>query len=531
MRKIICVISAVLIALTAVTISGCSDDGLDAILMMDISENPKTLDPQQADGSNSVQIVLNVFMGLMRYGIDGTVQCGAAESYTVSEDNLTYRFKLREDIFWTSCGGFEAQCTAKDFVYGFKRLFSKSTKAPRANEYYCIKYSEELYNGKIIDESYFGVKALSDFELEIELNYASPRFLQLLCEAPAMPCNEEFFNSARGKYGLSAECTASNGAFYVRKWNFDPYASTDVNNVILSRNPKNAEAFGVCPSSVRFFIEDEEDFIGDFLSGETNIIAVSNEEKTKIVGSFNCEEFSSITVGLSFNEDHPLFKSLDFRKALALAIPRDRISEALKDFESAGGIVPKRTSLFGANYREKAGLCKISEYDASMAEEHFKAAKDDIDTTLLRGARIITKSSDAHTAAQYITQEWQRLGFYCQLEQLSESEFNRRLAEKSYEIAITELAGGYDSPAAYLEKLSTTLLPEDSDMTTLLESAYLSERNGFAIYLAAEQIFINNSVFIPLYYKNDYFFTDEDVYDVIYNPFTKTIDFSYGKKK
>ncbi|MCH5203567.1 MAG: peptide ABC transporter substrate-binding protein [Oscillospiraceae bacterium] len=529
MRKLFCGILAVLMTITAITISGCSDNGLDAVLMIDISENPKTLDPQQANDSNSVQIVLNVFMGLMRYGMDGSVQCGTAESYTKSDDDLTYNFKLREDVFWTNCEGFEKQCTAKDYVFGFRRLFSRTTKAPRASEYFCIKNSEELNNGKIITDNYFGVKAISDFELEITLDYANPRFLQLLCEAPAMPCNEEFFDSTRGKYGLSAECTASNGAFYVRKWNFDPYASTDVNNVILSRNSKNADVFGVCPSSVRFFIEDEEDFIGDFLSGETNIIALANKDKSKIVGNYNCEEFSSITVGLTFNESYSLFESLDFRKALALSIPRENMNGALKDFEAAGGIVPKRTSIFGQNYREKAGLCKIPDYNADEAAAYFKAAKSSIDTTLLRGARIITKSSDAHTAAQYIMQEWQRIGFYCQLELLSESEFNRRIANGAYEIAVTELTGGYDSPAAYLEQISAELLQED--ISSLLDSAYIAENDGVGIYFAIEQIFINNAVFIPLYYKNEYFFTDKDIYDVIYNPFTKTIDFSHGKMK
>lgn len=530
-KRIFCGILAVFLLLTVFTISGCSNDGLDAILMMDISENPKTLDPQQADDSNSVQIVLNVFMGLMRYAADGSIECGVAESYTKSDDELTYTFKLREDVFWTSCGGFEAQCTAKDFVYGFRRLFSRITKAPRASEYFCVKYSEELYDGKIVNDNFFGVKALSDFELEIELNYANPRFLQLLCEAPAMPCNEEFFDSVRGKYGLSAECTASNGAFYVRTWNFDPYASTDVNYVILSRNSKNADVYGVCPSSVRFFIEDEEDFIGDFLSGETNIIAVANEDRAKISGNFNCDEFSSITVGLTFNDNSPLFESLDLRKALALSIPRDRIMQALKDFETAEGIVPKRTSLLGENYREKSGLCKIADYNADEAAAHFRLAKNDIDSTLLRGVRIITKSEDAHTAAQYITQEWQLLGLYCQIEKLSESEFNKRIASGNYEIAITELAGGYDSPAAYLEQLSTVFLQGDTDIDALLNSAFLAEKDGFSIYLAAEQIFINNVAFIPLYYKNEYFFTDKDIYDVVYNPFTKTIDFSYGKMK
>lgn len=514
----------------AVTIlSGCSDDGLDAVLAYDIGENPKTIDPQQANDPNSVQIVQNVFMGLMRYGADGSVQLGAAESYTVSEDELTYNFKLREDVFWTNCAKLERQCTAKDFVFGFRRLFDTSTNSPRAKEYLCIKNAEEMYIGKYISEDNFGVKAINDFELEITLDYADPRFLQLLCEAPAMPCNEEFFNDARGKYGLSAECTPSNGAFYVREWYFDPYASTDVNHVFLYRNSKNAEVFEVCPAAVKLFIEDKEDFIGDFLSGDTSCIAVSNEERSKISGNYIYKEFSSITVGLTFNEKYELAENLDFRKALELSIPREKLSQAMKDFKGAEGVIPRGTKLYGENYREQAGVCDIPGYDPDEAEALFKTIRSTVDSKLLRGARVITKSDDAHTAAQYITQEWQSLGFYCQLEELSESEFNSRIAEGTYEMAITELSGGYDSPEAYLGQLNAGENKEALDL--LLSSAYLSKDGGADIYRKAEQLIIDNCAFIPIYYKNEFFITEKDVSDVIYDPFTKTIDFTRGKIK
>ncbi len=514
----------------AVTVlSGCSDDGLDAVLAYDIEENPKTIDPQQANDPNSVQLVQNVFMGLMRHGADGSVQLGVANSYTVSEDELTYNFKLRQDVYWINCSGLERQCTAKDFVFGFKRLFDRSINSPRAVEYLCIKNAKDMYSGKFVKDENFGVKAKGDFELEITLEYADPRFLQLLCEAPAMPCNEEFFNETRGKYGLSDECTPSNGAFYVKEWYFDPYASTDVNHVFLYRNSKNAEVFEVCPAAVKLFIEDKEDFIGDFLSGDTSCIAVSNEERAKISGNYIYKEFSSITVGLTFNENYELAANSDFRKALELTIPREKLAQAIKDLKSAEGVIPRGTNINGENYRDKAGVCDIPEYDPDKAEALFKIVRSTVDSKLLRGARIITKSDDAHTAAQYITQEWQSLGFYCQLEELSESEFNSRIAEGSYEMAITELSGGYDSPEAYLGQLNAGENKEALD--SLLSSAYLSKDGGADIYRKAEQLVIDNCVFIPIYYKNEFFITEKDVSDVIYDPFTKTIDFTRGKIK
>ena len=33
-----------------------------------------------------------------------------------------------------------------------------------------------------------------------------------------MPCDEEFFNSTRGTYGLNASSTLSSGSFYIYNW-------------------------------------------------------------------------------------------------------------------------------------------------------------------------------------------------------------------------------------------------------------------------------------------------------------------------
>ena len=119
--KLFVKIIAVFTALTiAATLTACrKDDGLGRIFKYDISANPTTLDPQQASEPNSNTIIANMFTGLVEIAQDGSVQKGAAEDYSVSKDGLTYDFKIRRDIYWIDGGGFEKQCTANDFVFGF----------------------------------------------------------------------------------------------------------------------------------------------------------------------------------------------------------------------------------------------------------------------------------------------------------------------------------------------------------------------------------------------------------------------------
>lgn len=532
MKKTAAALAAAVLLISA---SGCrEDDGMNEIFSYDISSNPGTLDPQQANDPYSELVIENVFMGLLTLGADGSVNGGAASDFTVSADGLTYNFKLRQDIYWSDGREFEKQCTAKDFVYGFKRLFLPETSAPRAKDYYCIKNSEPFHRGMIADSALLGVRAKGDFELEITLEYPNSRFLSMLTEPPAMPCCEEFFLGSQGKYGLSAKCTPSNGAFYLKTWNYDPNAITDTNFLVLGRNSKNAEACGVCPSALNFFIVDEDDFIGDFLKGTTDCISVENNDKSLIKGDFGCEEFGSITCGLIFNGDFELFRNEDFRKALALLADRETMISALSGFEAAGGLVPKYVSMLDKSYRELVGDNRLPGYDAESARKIFSECRSSLDLGLFSGARIIVPDNAAETAVSYIMQEWQReFGFYCVVD--SEN-YSQRLKSGDFDIALLELTGSYNSPAAYLEQFTAGnsgnyIKYDDSAFEELLkraeESANLSA--SAAVYRMAEQMLIDKAVFVPLYYKNEYFFTVKGSEGIIYNPFSGIINFNSAK--
>lgn len=534
LRKAAAVIIA---AVICINLCGCGGGNLDKSFKYNISANPGTLDPQQADDPISDMIIGNVYLGLLRVAEDGSVVNGAAYEYSVSEDGLVYNFKLREDIYWVSVGDYETQCTARDFVYGFKRLFLPETQAARAAEYFCIKNSESFHES---GTGSLGVAAKGDFELEITLDYPNPRFPAMLAEPPAMPCCEEFFLDARGKYGLSAKCTPSNGAFYVRTWQYSRDNTTDsVNRLVLSRNSKNAEALEICPSSLNFYIRNENRHIKDFIAGNTDCIAVTNDDMERISGKYNCDEFSSISCGLVFNMEFEPFRNDDFRRAMTLLANRDEMATAVPEFNPAAGVVPDYVSVDGKSYRETVGGCTFPEYDPQRARELFRSAKPQLDLSLFTGARVIVCSAASRTAASYILQEWQReFGFYCTVETLNEADFKARLQRGTYEIAVVELSGKYNSPAAYLEQFCGGDIRNygrfsDSTYDEMFENANESAGSLESIreFKKAEQYLIDNSAFLPLFSKNEYFLTSPDSSDIVYNPFSKTIDFSKAKMK
>ena len=57
---------------------------------------PKTLDPHGVSGTWENYIVGDAFMGLLTDAADAKPIPGAAESWTISDDGLTYTFKIRD---------------------------------------------------------------------------------------------------------------------------------------------------------------------------------------------------------------------------------------------------------------------------------------------------------------------------------------------------------------------------------------------------------------------------------------------------
>lgn len=539
MTKLIKIIAAALAVCVCMTsFSGCrEEDGSGGIFKYDIALNPDSLDPQTAANTESDLIIAGIYKGLLVSNPDGSLGEGVAEDYTVSEDGLVYRFKLRQDVWWADSGEFEAQCTAHDFVFAFRRLFDPTTRAARASEYYCIKNAEHVNRGRIPVVSEIGVRAIGDFELEITLDYPNPQFPVLLTQTPAMPCNEEYFIYAQGKYGLSAETTPSNGAFYVRTWAYDPYTITDNNHIILRRNHKNNEVSQIYPSGLNFFIVDEGRFVSDFISEVTSCIAVTDEQAMRIDGDYTVQDYSNITVGMIFNTDYEVFRNADFRRALASLVNRNDIRGALAHYEPAEGVVPAEVSLLDQSYREYAGKSAYIEYSTSRAKYFYNNALPSLNTDLFVGARIILPDDSSSDAVAYIMQEWQKqLGFYCVVEVLSPADYNKRLQSGDFEIAVAELTGGYNSPEAYLKSFTRDSSGNyggyySAEFERILKQAgravELSESAD--MYVSAENLLLSEAAFIPLYYKNEYFFIGEDMWDIFYNPFTKTIDFSQAK--
>ena len=104
----------------------------------------------------------------------GNLVPSVAEDWSVSQDGLTYTYKIRKGVKWYTSDGEEyADVTAKDFVTGLKHAADS-----KAGALYLVQDSiaglSDYLSGANKDFSNVGVKAIDDHTLQYTLKKPEP---------------------------------------------------------------------------------------------------------------------------------------------------------------------------------------------------------------------------------------------------------------------------------------------------------------------------------------------------------------------
>lgn len=527
-------ITAVMILNVLTIFTGCEeDDGSGHTFKYNLSSNPQNLDPQLASDESSIMVIENIMSGLVKKGSDGSIQPDAAKSYTISDDGLVYTFELKDDIYWESAADYTGKLTAEDFVFAFQRIYdSKALFSPYINDFLCIKNAEAVSKGSLSKDK-LGVTATSDDTLQIELENPSFDFLEKLTLTGAKPCSKAFFEFTKGRYGLSAETTASNGAFYLKEWNYDPY--WDNNYMILRRNKSNSENYFTYPYSLNFFIKSGTDTnMSEFTAGDIDCTVVSNYDKKAFVKN-QYESYATKTYGLIFNTNSKYLASKSIREALSSSFVR--VESQNPDYVSGSGIIPAGISVAGRKYRELVSDEGLNLYDKGKALSLWNSELKANNYVSIDGLKItVPESFGEPTLISGITEQWQQnLEFYCGVEVVSENEYQLKLSNGTYDIALVEIQSESGTASGFFDYFSSNndLITPNTRYAVAGAVAQISKAENLGkateLYTNAEQTIIDSYEFIPICYGNEYFIYPDNVTDLIYDPITHSIDFSEAK--
>ena len=260
------------------------------------SSGPFTLEPVMVPGDNATLWLTDLLYGtLMRPTPDGTdLYPYLCDSYEISEDGLTYTFKLKQGVKFSD----GTDVTVDDWVFSLLR--ARDTKES---------------NWEVSVENIKDVKAVDASTLEITLNHVSESFL----------ADMSMFNTAvQSKAYIEKIGEEENqikpmgtGPYMIQEWEIGSH-------IYLEKNPYFFDADKVKTQYVHFnIVPDTANRILQLKSGEADIIdnipfnniaELNNEPGITAMGIGSTE-----TQYLCMNYKHPILKDVRVRHALRYA--------------------------------------------------------------------------------------------------------------------------------------------------------------------------------------------------------------------
>jgi oligopeptide transport system substrate-binding protein len=488
-------------ALTGISTAG---PGAEKILRIGNQTEPAELDPHLIRGLPEFRIVWALSEGLV--ALHPTTMepiPGAARSWEVSEDGLTYRFHLQPDGKWSNGDPVEA----RDFVFAFRRVLRPEVASPYASLLFVLRNGRAFYEGTIDDFSAVGVRAPSPGLLELELEHPVPYFLRILnlpVWHPVHPPTIRAFDPEGGKAtGWSRPGHhIGNGPFQLEDWRLNQ-------RIDLRRNPHYWDAARVRLDGIAFLpvsnaYTEERAFRAGLIDVTSGIpmekverLIESGDPHLQIAPDFGVYYFG-------FNVRHPPLDDPRIRRALSLVVDRSVITDNIRrrgesvahHFTPPGiegyqpPVVPRKNApkarqlLAEAGYPEGAGFPRL---------------------------RLLFNTSETHRPISEALQAmWAReLGIHIVLENTEWRTYLDRRSRGDFQIIRAGWIGDYLDPSTFLDLWRSDSTHNyygwsDPDYDQKLDAAAAESdpERRMNLLAGAERIFLEDDLVIPIFFYN-----------------------------
>ncbi|SMF40673.1 peptide ABC transporter substrate-binding protein [Paenibacillus barengoltzii] len=479
----------------------------DQTLRINLSAEPPTFDPAQAQDSQANTVLKLMYEGLTRMDESGQVIPAAAENWDI--DGTKYTFHLRKDAKWSNGD----PVTANDFVFAWERVLSPNTDpaAPYAYQLYYLKNAQEYNEGTITDFSQVGVKAVDDYTLEVELVAPTPYFLGLTSFYTFYPVHQSVKDDP--KWAVDQSKMIVNGAFTLTNWvkgqtievtkneNYWDKANIKLNKITMSLVNSSA-------TELASYQNNELDRAGA-PNGEipTDQIPIL---KDQLKDELDIKGIAS-TYYYEFNVTAKPFDNVNIRRAFSMAIDRQKIVDnvTLGGQVPAFGFVPPGIKGVNDEYRNE----HKDDYFAENLEEAKKLLEQGMQEegyTKLPEITLTYNSSEAHKKiALAVADMWKtNLGVDVKTENQEWAVFIENRQNLNYQIARAGWSADYNDPMTFLDMWVTGGGNNDTGFSNeeydkLIQEAKTTDDMAVRDknFARAEEILIKeNQVLMPIYY-------------------------------
>lgn len=381
------VLAAIAVGVLLLYPSPEDNPGAGRALHRGLGSAPDSFDPHKARSVQAATVLRDIGEALLTHTPGGELTGGGAETWSVSDDGLVYRFRLRETARWSN----GEPVTAADFVYSFRRLVDPATAAFSAKSAIPIANAAAILAGELPPAA-LGVRAVEARELEIRLARATPYFLSLLAHTSTQPVYSQGVERHGDAFARPGRLV-TNGPYRLSR-------AAAASLVVIERNPYywNASATAIAEVRYHVLIQPAAQY-NRFRAGELDIAdSVPTESFASIRARFPDELKVAPRLAVyyyGFNLTRPPFAgNRELRAALSMAIDRDVLVERItgRGEVPAYSLVPPGIPGYAPPTLPFAELTR--EERLARARRHYRAAGYSRE----RPARIELRynSSDTH---------------------------------------------------------------------------------------------------------------------------------------
>ena len=485
--------------------------------------NPETLDPalnSAVDGGNTI---ITVFETLPIINENNEAVPGQAESWTTSEDGLTWTFTMRDGLKWSD----GTDLNAKDFEYSFKRMADPDTAAPYAET--CLGMIDGFEEAAGFPDAdgnptvepnldALNVKASDDGKtLTIVLAYPCSYFDKIVAFAAMSPVQKATVEANGDAWCTSPDTYVCNGPFMITEW-------TPSERIVLTKNPNYVGGWDsskiVSDTITLLLLEDSSASFAAYNSGEAQLIKdVPTDEIPSLTKAEDGGDFYVDTIlgtyYVSLNLKRDAFKDAKVRRALSLAIDRDYVANTIMQgtYSTADSIVGPGIVDENGYFHDNGNAPYISaDYEANLAE----AKKLLADAGYPNGEGYPTLEYSTNDAgyhvplAEYLQQAWSDLGITLTISKMEWSSFTAARRAGEYDVARNGWVMDYNDPSNMIELFSTGNGNNDgkysnADFDAAMEASKVADvTEHFAQLHKAEDILMEDMGCIPVAYYNDF---------------------------
>ncbi len=277
-----------------------------------------TLDPHVGYDWQNWSVIKSIFDGLMDYKPGTTeLEPDLAESYTVSDDGLTYTFKLRDGVKFHN----GRAMTSADVKYSFERAVNPATQSPGGGYFGMIAGYDDVAGGKATTLS--GIETPDDKTVVFKLTRPDATFLHLMAINFGYVVPKEEVEKAGADWGKQPVGT---GAFKFSEWAPGQYIKLERNKDYFRAGVPYLDnvtfEFGQDPTvAVLRLKKGEIDIVGDGIPPAQFAEIMADPANKELIAEGNQLHTGYVTM----NVTQAPFDNVKVRQAVNMAINKERI--------------------------------------------------------------------------------------------------------------------------------------------------------------------------------------------------------------